>query len=258
MTFDTPAWQAIDKLIEEQKLEAARTALVELRTQAAASGKHADWTRALIREVQLSTALGSVETAVRELRQAEWPKDAFSRLLLELYYAGALLEYLDQYGFEIDQRERVTAGPLDLKLWTREQIVNEALTALARVWSQRESLSGPASLLGPYAKLNNYPAGLRDTLRDVVSYHVVELLANSSYWRPAQQNEVFRLDHAALLQLGKGALAPDDAAQHPLSRALSVLDDLATWHAGLGRTEAAFEAQLERLRRLHAAFTQDK
>lgn len=260
MQFDTPAWKAIDKLIDEQQLEAARKALVELRTLAAASGNHADWTRALIREVQLTTALGSMETAVRELRAAPWPNDALSRLLLDLYYADTLINYVDQYSWEINQRERVSpqggATPVDLKLWTRAQIVAEALGALARVWHERDALSGPADVLGPYLQLNNYPAGIRDTLRDVVSYHAVELLGNTSYWSPAQNNEMFRLDHAALLQPGPGTLALDDAAQHPLLRALSVLDDLQAWHSKHGRAQAALEAQLERLRRLHAAFTQ--
>ena len=258
MSFETAQWQAIDKLVAEQKLEAALTELAALHKAAAESGKHTDWTRALLREVQLRTALGGAETAVRQLREAEWPKDDFSQLLLELYYAGSLLEYLGHYGWEINRRERVESQGLELKLWTREQIVSEALRALSRVWQKREALSGPASLLGPYLKqLNNYPAGIRDTLRDVVSYHLVELLANTTYWRPAEQNDLFLLNHAALLSPGKEALALDDAAQHPLRRALAVLDDLQAWHDGHDRHDAALEARLERLRRLHAAFTGD-
>ena len=45
---------------------------------------YSDWTRALIRDVQLQAALGGAETAVRSLKQARWPNDAFSQLVLEL------------------------------------------------------------------------------------------------------------------------------------------------------------------------------
>ena len=257
MHFDTPAWQAIDKLVEEQKLEAARTQLAALRKEAEAAKNYSDWTRALLRDVQLQAALGSVETAVRTLRQARWPEDGFSQLVLELYYADTLIHYMARYAYEIAKRERVESKePVDLKVWTRDQILAEALSALQRVWAQREALAGPADIFGPYVKLNNYPAGIRDTLRDVLSYHVVELLSNTQNWRAAEQNELFRLDHAALLR-GQVPLQAGiaDTATHPLARAIHVLNDLAAWHSKDGRAEAALEAQLEQLRLLRSHFS---
>ncbi len=261
MNFETPAWKEIDRLVEEQKLEAARARLAELRDAAQQSGNTADWTRALIRDVQLGSALGGFEAAVRTLRDAKWPEDDFSRLVLELYYATTLIQYIDSYSYEIHQRERVESqGSVDLKLWTRDQIVGEALRSLQRVWVRRDALGGPASIFGPYVQLNNYPAGVRDTLRDVLSYHLVELLANDGYWSSAEQNDLFRLDHAALLvrdataARGQGL---DDPALHPIVRASAVLVDLADWHATAGRKQAALEADLERLRRLHEAFTEE-
>ncbi|HTU57686.1 MAG TPA: hypothetical protein VMF89_04615, partial [Polyangiales bacterium] len=99
-------------------------------------------------------------------------------------------------------------------------------------------------------------AGIRDTLRDVLSYHVVELLANTQNWRAAEQNELFRLDHAALLR-GQVPLQAGiaDAATHPLARAIHVLNDLASWHTKEGRAEGALEAQLEQLRLLRSHFS---
>ncbi|HET8938323.1 MAG TPA: MG2 domain-containing protein [Polyangiales bacterium] len=256
MHFDTPAWHAIDELASEQKLEAARAKLAELRTAAEAAGNTSDWTRALIRDVQLQAALGGIETAVRSLRQARWPEDGFSQLVLEMYYAETLINYLTGYAYEIAKRERVESkGALDLKLWTREQILAEALTALQHVWAGREALRGPADIFGPYVTVNNYPAGIRDTLRDVVSYHLVELLANTQNWRPVEQNELFRLDHAALSSGPQLAGGVADGTAHPLLRASYVLHDLSNWHAEQKRPEAALEAQLELLRLLHANFS---
>ncbi|HKU43444.1 MAG TPA: hypothetical protein VJR89_35020, partial [Polyangiales bacterium] len=261
MNFDTPAWKEVDTLVAEQKLEAARAKLAELRAAAERSGNASDWTRALIRDVQLGTALGGVESAVRTLREATWPEDELSRLVLQLYYASTLLHYIDAYRYEIEERERVESkGPVDLELWTREQIVGEALQSLQRVWLRRAALSGSASILGPYVQLNNYPAGVRDTLRDVLSYHLVELLANTTYWRSADQNDLFRVDHAALLAGGATAArgkALDDVSVHPIVRATEVLVDLAGWHAAAGRAQAALEADLERFRRVHEAFSDE-
>lgn len=261
MNFDTPAWKEIDQLVDEQKLEEARSKLDALLESARSSKSGSDWTRALIRQVQLGNALGGVETAVRTLREAAWPDDEFSRLVLELYYAQTLLNYLDLYDYEVNQRERLDSGSsVDLKLWTREQIVAEALRSLQKVWARRSALSGHASILGPYVELNNYPAGVRDTLRDVLSYHLVELLANTSYWRSAEHNDLFRVDHAALLASDSNAAqssALDDAALHPIVRANAVLVDLRAWHSSAGRKAAALEAELERMRRLHDAFTDE-
>ncbi len=257
MSFDTPEWKEIDRLVDEQKLEAAREQLGKLRQRAEAEGRATDWTRALIRDVQLGTALGGVETAVRKLREQKWPDDGFSQLVLELYYAQTLVNYLDQYSWEINQRERIESkAAVDLKAWTREQIVKEALVALGRVWHRRDTLAGSAGILGPYATVNNYPTGVRDTLRDVLSYHLVELLANTTYWRAAEQNDLFRLDHAALLAgAPKDLKQLDDLSVHPLLRALGVLADLSAWHRASGREAATLEAELERLRRIHASFS---
>jgi len=261
MRFDTPEWKAIDALVDQQKLQQAREELQKLRAAAEQSGRAGDVTRALIRDTQLAIAQGQVEAAVRALQTARWPEDGFSQLVLDLYYARTLLDYVDRYAYDIAKRERVDAQKdVDLKAWTRDQIVAEALRVLSRAWHSRATLSGPAHTLGPYLIPNNYPAGVRDTLRDVLSYQVVELLSNTRYWKPAEQNELFRLNHAALLASPSPSQtqtieALEDTSVHPLLRAVAVLRDLASWHEAVGHRAATLEAHLERLRRLHAAFT---
>ncbi len=42
-----------------------------------------EWTRALVEEVKLRTALHGYETSVRFLRDQEWPQDAVSRAVLD-------------------------------------------------------------------------------------------------------------------------------------------------------------------------------
>src|SRR4051794_36929566 len=60
-------WKRVDKLVGEQKLEAASAEVAKIREAARASGNEEELTRALIKEVQLRIALHGYETAVRFL-----------------------------------------------------------------------------------------------------------------------------------------------------------------------------------------------
>ncbi len=205
--------------------------------------------------------LHGYETAVRFLREQAWPDDAVSRAVLDLFYAHSLVSYTQIYSWEIRGRERVASDDeVDLKRWTLEQIVAEANRAFGRVWAERAAW-GESSIgeLARYIDQNDYPPRIRGTLRDAVSYLWVELLADSSLWRPGQSNELYQLDVAALIAgdpAHSAALDLADPRVHPLAKIGAVLDDLEAWHGSAGRPEAALEARLERLRRLHAAFAE--
>ena len=111
------------------------------------------------------------------------------------------------YSWEIGRRERVESkAAVDLKAWTRDEIVAEALRAYEDVWRDRElARSDPIGALAEYLEANNYPREVRGTLRDAVSYLVVELLADTSLWRPEQANEVY------CARPGRPARGPGDA-----------------------------------------------
>jgi hypothetical protein len=179
--------------------------------------------------------------------------------VLDLFYAHSLVSYTQIYSWEIRGRERVVSDDeVDLKRWTLEQIVAEANRAYSRVWAERAKW-GESSIgeLARYIDQNDYPARIRGTLRDAVSYLWVELLADSSLWRPGQANQLYQLDVPALIAGDPARSAALDLAEprvHPLSKIGAVLDDLEVWHGSAGRPEAALEARLERLRRLNAAF----
>jgi uncharacterized protein YfaS (alpha-2-macroglobulin family) len=255
-------WNDVDRLISEQKFEAASEAVTTIRARATAEGDAQNWTRALVEETKLRMALHGYETAVRFLKDEPWPDDAVSHAVLDLYYANALATYARVYSWEINQRERVeTTGELDLKAWDLEQIVEAADASYLTLWSNRaEWGSEPLGDLARYIQQNNYPPRIRGTLRDAVTYLWVELLADSSLWSPAESNDVFQLDAAALIAGDPGASSRVDLAApsvHPLVKIGALLDDLESWHATNNRPEAALEARLERLRRLNEALTTD-
>ena len=94
---------------------------------------------------------------------------------------------------------------------------------------------------------NSYPKEIRGTLRDAVSYLLVDLLADTAGWTPEQSNEVWRLDLGALLKGESGDVAQIDLAApavHPLTKICAVLNDLEGWHSGAGRKGAQLEARL--------------
>ncbi len=252
-------WDEVDRLVDEQKLAAALEIADVLLARAREAGDAEDWTRALVRGTQLRIALHGHEKAVRFLTDTPWPEGADSRRVLDLFYGEALANYLRGYQWQIATRQRVDAGErVDLELWTAEQILAEAQEAWLRVWRQRESWGAePLGALAEYVEANTYPAGIRSTLRDAVTYLWVGLLADSSLWPVRARVEAWKLDLPALIAgdaESAGAVDLADPEVHPLEKIGALLADLEAWHRAAGRPEAAFEARLERLRRLRDHF----
>ena len=256
------SWERVDQLRNEQKFAAAAELVEEILERSIASGTEEDWTRALVRSVQLRTALHGYETAVRTLQDKPWPESPVYRTVLELFYAHGLVTYLRSYSWEISQREMVdTVGEIDLRRWTRDQIFAEAQRSYLEIWRDRDRW-GQHGLgqLSEYLSQNTYPARIRGTLRDAVTYLWVELLADSSFWRPRHNNQIYRLDRDLLIESARVTDLGLDLANpevHPLLKMASILDDLELWHRRQDRPEAAFEARLQRLERAHSALNQE-
>ncbi len=257
----TAAWKEIERLIEEEKLEEASAATAKVLAAARDAGDAEDWTRALIQQVQLRMALHGYATAVRFLREEPWPSDPLHRAALGLFYAHSLAGYYDAYRWEVDQRERVEHPPgavPALETWTRDEIFAAAVGAYLEVWNDRERLSEiPVSRLARYLEPNDYPEGIRGTLRDAVSYLFVELLANTAAWSPQELSEGAGLDLRRLLADEVTADLADPEV-HPQEKLAAVLADLEAWHLDEGNRAAALEARLERVRRLRSAAATDE
>ena len=140
-TGGAAAWKEVERLVSEQKLEEASQRVAKIREAARAAGDEADEAKALVREVQLRTALHGYETSVRFLKDQPWPKALLPRTALRLFYGQSLVTYARAYAWEIGQREKVaSSGAVDLKAWTREEIVAEAVRTYVEVYRDRESL----------------------------------------------------------------------------------------------------------------------
>ena len=183
MDYET-AWQEVEELVADQRLEAAFTKASQILAAAQQADLEEEWTRGLIECATLRLALHGFEEAVRLLRDEPWPSTSIHHSLLQLFYANTLAAYLRTYSWEIEGRERVVLeGDVDLKKWTKRQIVEEANDAFLSVWSLREEWgTEPIGAWGAYLEQNNYPPRIRSTLRDVVTYLWVEMLNNTTYW----------------------------------------------------------------------------
>jgi len=254
------SWERVDRLIRDQKLQAASELVEVYLDRARSEGDPETWTRALVELAKLKTALHGYEDAVRFLQKTPWPRPAFSRSILDLVYAKGLTDYINAYSWEIRQRERIeNPARTDIKRWDLETLVAEANRAFYDAWQRRQLWDDrPVGVASRYLEPNDYPPRIRGTFRDAVSYLWVELLANSSFWTPAQSNGVYSLDLSALLTGSPGAVRLNDPTLHPLAKIAAVLGDLEGWHQAKGRPEAALEAMLQRVGRLHAAFTQSE
>ncbi|MCY1076967.1 alpha-2-macroglobulin family protein [Archangium lansingense] len=250
-----PSWEDIDALVKEEKFQAAIQGAEARLAQARERGNEDEWARALLLVVQLRMGQGEVETSVRFLREQPWPNGLLPRTALNLHYAGTLISYVGENRGEVRRREQVVSGGLvDLKLWTEEQIYTEVRRALAEAWKERERLGAEkVGVLAGFLAPNTYPPGIRDTLRDAVSYFWVELLADQDQWGEGQVDAVYRLDLDELLT-GTPQVDLVDPSVHPLRKLAAVLGDLEAWHLAAGRREAALEAHLHRAQMLFYAF----
>ncbi|HVE87685.1 MAG TPA: hypothetical protein VND93_32730, partial [Myxococcales bacterium] len=254
-----PSWAPVQKLLDEQKFEAASKEVQKRLDDAVARRDESEWARALVKLTQARIGLHGYETAVRMLREQPWPEGPIPRTVVELYYAYALLFYQQQYDWEIRQRERVESrSGVDLKAWTSDQIHEEIHRTFERAWSRRDALGRHrVDELAEYLDPNSYPSGIRDTLRDAICYLWVDMLEDSSSWRPEQSNEVFRLDLPSLIRGGSSSSVKlSDPSVHPILRAAAILDDLEAWHRAAGDREAVLETRLRRFRLLDAHFTE--
>jgi alpha-2-macroglobulin len=253
-------WRQFDALAGAQKFEAASALVEKMLSAARAATNSTEWTRCLIRYTQLRIALHGYETAVRFLKDQPWPQDSMGSSVLNLFYAQALTTYARNYSWEINRREQTESkGIVDLKAWTRDQIYEEAQKAFGNVWDIRGRL-GDLSVTDwkEHITPNNYPAGIRPTLRDAVSYLNAEMLADTNGWRPDQLNEIYRLNLKNLTDGAVGNLSLLDPERHPLEKISFILADLENWHAQKKQREASLEARLERYRQLHQHFTQEE
>jgi uncharacterized protein YfaS (alpha-2-macroglobulin family) len=235
--------------------------------QAQAAGNEEEWTRALAKEIQYRKSGSGYERILAILTSSPWPKSVPYRDIVGLYYARVLVEYCRAHAYQLPDRESVaTKGPGTFKTWTQEQFFEEIQKAYLQVWSDRvalgkEQLARFSDIIQP----NDYPPGIRDTLRDAFSYWYAEVLSDSSLWTAKQENEASLQDLSQMLESPQPGADADaarlkvlsDPSAHPLIKSCRILDDLELWHSEQGQPAACLESRLARARKLYGVLDQE-
>src|ERR1044071_3501976 len=110
------AWQEIDRLIEELKLQEASQRLDELLPAIREAGDAEEITRALVRGAQLRAGSAEPAEAVRFLQSQPWPEGRRQRAVLSLFLAEALKSYYDNYRWTLWKNGAVLSEkPVDVE-----------------------------------------------------------------------------------------------------------------------------------------------
>lgn len=255
-TEPVPAvWKEIDKLVEEQKFQAALDRVDELEREAVKSGDAVQRVRILIRKVSYETAWNRWQDALNHLLESEssWPTDIVSQTTLGLYLASTIQGYRSFYGWEIARRpERSDPDLTDVKTWSARQLNERAISTLFRLWAWRDRLKDiPASIASEFLDTDTFPKGIRGTMSDAVAYGLAAALADSATWPIVFSGELWKLKAADLVE--KAAPSPLEKIPgelHPLVILSNILRDHESIKAAAGNKPAALEARLELIRLL--------
>ena len=253
----TATWKEIDHLIEEQKLAEASAKIDEILKRAQKDRDEPEWTRALVRSVQVRTGLHGYETAVRFLKEQPWPPGLLARTTLELFYAQALVHYEQTYSWEIGQRENVESAERRPEgLDSRADLLRGQERVSARLGAAAGALDLPVGRARP-------STSSRTTIRRTCAGRCATpcRTSSSSCWpnrrsgrRSSPTGSTGSTSPASSRADGRDADARlADGSAHPVEKLVAILGDLEDWHAATGERAAELEARLERVRRLQAS-----
>ncbi len=253
-----PNWSSINQLIKQQKFSVADKQLDEMLRQAKTEPAFPQWTRVLVEKTKFKMARNEFESAVIFLQQESWPEDKKSQVILSLFYAKALSQYIQRYSWEIRQRESIESkSKVEFKKMTLEQLVTEANHAYEAAWNGKETWSDlNTDDYKYYFETGSYPRRIRGTFRDTLTHLWADFLSDESLWSTSHSNQKAALELAPLLVVPSinkkhEKTVFSDSTIHPIKRVSWLLADLEQWHQQNNRLEAALEAARVRIRGLY-------
>lgn len=239
----------VRSLVDDQRFNAAQDELTRIAKQAQQQKADGEWAWALVEAAQIDSVGNGASKALQTLHSQPWPNGLLSRTALSLVAAKFQTDIIGS-GPDSD-----VSAPEDDSL-KRDDVLGNFREA----WQHRSELgSEPMARFAALIEPGNYPKGIRDSLRDLISYSLATTLADERLWDPAEKIAAYQLD---LTALASGETRPVENTAllapgvHPLVGAVAVLSDLEAWHTKRGDREAALEARFERFRVLRGAIGQ--
>ena len=244
-----PDWNSVERLIKEQKATQVSRQIDHILKQAKRQKDNKSWQQALILNATIKSQTGQFENALKYLNQP-WPRDNESQMLLNLHKAYLIINYIQAYRWEIQQREKISSRKsVALKKKTMTQLVREinqsfakAYTLAARQDKPLDSYKLPIANLKNYFVKPSYPANVRGNIRDTITYLWVDFLQDSSLWSPQQSSAANAYSLQELLAVSYRDKFGYSANVNPLKRLLWLLSDLEHYELSQKKPEAALEA----------------
>ncbi len=255
------AWQEVKQLQDEQKYSEAATKVEQIYEKAKAEQNQSEWTKSFMQLIALKRGLHSYETAVRFMMENAWPTEAKYKALVHLFYANTLMDYYNNYSWEINQREKVVSQKgVDLKKWTAYDIFEEINHQYSESYQYREVLGTLKVTEFPeYFNRNGYPENIAATCYDFLVAQWVQFLANTNTWKPIELKEKYLLDFSMLVNHPSQRQTQaeeffSNIKNHPILRMVNLLDNLYRWNLNQKLEESALESQLLRFKYLSPIF----
>lgn len=247
-------WSAVDKLVNEQKFQAALDATKVILDKAQKDKNGLLQAEAMVRATQLEVGLGSFESAIKNFRERTWPGQADAQVLLNLYYSQALRSYSQRYRWEISRREKVESkAVVDLKAWTLQDLSFEIRKSLDTALGFNQVMQQPTSdFFKKYVTKGSYPDEIKPWFRNIVIDTAVSFFADTTYWTPTQSAEIYKVSFKTLLQNPRTQrISATDLKAHPIEMVASWISENQEMLARSGKKEAALEAQYALIEFLH-------
>ena len=237
---------------DKQLFRDAEHTAEEMMAVAIEAGDADAYVKAVFEIFDLKQGLYEFENAVEFLLQVSRPEKPESTVILNIITAEALVLYHNAYYWEISQREQVVSEDnLDLKLWTTTQIQSRINKLFEQCWNFRQNLGTvQVSLYPGYFDKGNYPADIRSTLRDFLTYQWANFLANSAFWTPRESAQLYKLPLKTMLSAGEDDTSsyPLTKSDLPLAKAAIIIRDLQQWHQSQNHRSNELESKLELVR----------
>lgn len=251
-------WLAVDKLIQEQKFQAALDGTKIIFERAQKEKNFLLQAEAMVRSAQLEIGLGSFEGAVKNFRDRPWPQQAEAQVLLNLYYAQSLMSYSQRYRWEISHRETIESKtPVDLKAWTLQDLALEIKKSLDVALTYSHVMQQPTSeFFKKYVAKGTFPDEVKPWFRNIVIDTATSFFADTNFWTPSQVAEIYKISIKSLLKNPRPQrISASELKVHPVEMMASWLSENRGFLLSNNKTEAALEAQYALIEFLQTVIT---
>lgn len=235
----------IDNLISLHQYKDAEQILNKMQSELSGHNENLDQIKIVLKKAQLEITQNNFDTAFNLLNDKNWEKDELGSVLYKIFYAEMLTSYKNFYATPISNYTSThikseLKGPVEFKQLSSTQIDHEVDKIYDSIFEKRFFLGNYSKeVFKEFLKGSSFPKGIKDTLRDSLTYLYVDHYANSNSW---SQTEKMNIENLNLKELLRATNLP---STHPLEKISFALNDLSEWNRKKHNPAGQLEAKLK-------------